>query len=255
MPRAVRVRLLIAVPMLVLAVLVALAPAAATPSQKVLRSTAPIEAIAMDGSRLAYVAEGAHGCVRISVWNVATNRQVPAAARRECNAYQKVRALAVGRDRTAWIFESCGNSECDDVLYTSSSAAKPNRRLAQASRVGESCSAGDCPEGTPIEGLVASGDLLAVSRWSADASRAVLPGAGLDVLTGGGLKRVVVGTQGIVSWAADSGRIAVLRPLGTISGHPGVTPYEGSTVGVYSRGGRLLRTVARMIGEGDRAPW
>ena len=231
--------LLVAVP-LVLALAV---PAAAgkTPPPRVKPTENPIDTFAMDGPRLAYAVNDENGCDRIYIWNVLTGRRVRVSARNACDGWMHIRALAVDRDHAAWILIGCGNSECNDVLYSSSLSKPHERKLAEGYRRGENCSVGDCPEGTWIDGLVGSGSVLAVSRWSADPNGAFLSG-GLDVLGTRGLRRVVSGPQGIIAWAADSGRLAVLRPLGRIP-RPPVPVYEGSTVGIYSAAGRLLRTI------------
>ena len=232
-------RLVVIIPLLLL--LVALAPAARVPARTVKHSATPIEASAMAGPRLAYAASDGRSCARIWIWNVRTGKQTRGSA---CLAqYNLLRALAVDDHRTAWVLTTCGNSECNDDLYTASSPANRNRRLIDAHRVGVTCaSSSGCRDGDWVEGLVGSGNLLAVSRWSEGADGAITD-AGLDVLGANGLQRVVAGPQGIVAWTADAGRIAVLRPAGPIDGHPGLNRYDGSSVGIYSAAGRLLRTI------------
>jgi hypothetical protein len=217
-------------------------PAAAGqgPIEKMKRTQNPIETFAMDGPRLAYAVEDANGCDRVYVWNVLTGHRARASKGESCD-YARVVALAVSRGRTAWIEVSCGNSECDYALYSSSFPKLSERRLAVAIRMGDDCSAGGCLMGDWIDGLVGSGKVLAVSRWSVDPNGTFLKG-GLYRLGTAGLKRVVAGQNGIIAWAADAGRIAVLRPLGKSARFPAVA-YQGSTVGIYSAAGRLLRSV------------
>jgi hypothetical protein len=93
-----------------------------------------------------------------------------------------------------------------------------------------------------MAGLVGSGDVTAISRWQEDENGTVVS-AGLDVVVGRSLRRVVSGQHGLIASSVDSGRIAVLSPLEGIACDPGLGRYEGSVVRVYAVSGRLLRTI------------
>ena len=197
----------------------------------------------MDGARLVYAGSALHACEQTFVWNVMTGKQTRGSApsSRWCG-YGALEGLAVNRARIAWKLTSCGNCECTDVLLSSTSAASRARTVATADRLAGDCDYPDRTKGGWIEGIVGSGSVMAVSRWLQD-TNGTITGAGLDVFEAGGFRRIVTGPQGIVAWAVDAGRIAVLRPVAPLDRSGGLYRYEGSSIGVYSSSGRLLRTI------------
>lgn len=221
---------------LLLAVGVTAGDAGNGPPPRTIGTQFGVSLIAMDGPRVAYAggAIGTH-CPRIFVWNVWSRQQRAVSHLRTCY----VAELAVAGRRVAWIVRRAGNTEWNDKLYVSSTARE--RLLASTARYAYECSDDPrCMSGTWIHGLVGSGNLLAVSRWTTDTRSGVqrVSRGGLDVIGAHRLQRVVAGRDGIVAAPADSGRVAVLRPSGTI--HE-LGNYEPEGVAVYSSTGKLLK--------------
>ena len=213
--------------------------AARTPVERSARTASPIENLAMDGPLVAYSTAGRG--LSVLTWNVLTGRKTLMSGP-QTRDFLGISGLAVAGGRVAWISSTGGNWEHLDTLFTSSAAAPKERVRARARRY-----VNDDPPKTPwlegawLQGIVGSGDLLALSGWSTGAGGATLPGGGLDLIAAGGLRRIVAGTDGIVAKSADSGRIAVLRPAGTIR-EPLL--YSGSSIGIYTARGTLLRELA-----------
>jgi hypothetical protein len=208
--------------------------AAATRSTNVKRTNGWIEALAMDGPRAAYDV-GAHGghsaCNRLFVWNVTTGSSARVSGKGTCDADSTstgagVRELAVAGTRVAWIVNLGGNTESDDYLYTASLPRPKERMLASAVRRGD---VDGILQGTWLGGLVGSDVLLAVNSWSTDSKDAV-SGASLRVIAPAGLTTIATGQAATLARSADLGRVAVLRPDGT--------------VGIYAASGALLRAVS-----------
>jgi hypothetical protein len=213
---------LVAIPLLLL--LVVSASAATTPMRRVINVKGGIEAIAMDGPRIAFEEHATRStCDRIFLFNVLTGRSRRV---RGCRPDFGSRELAVAGGRVAWIVTSCGNSECNDDLATASLPLLRARSLAHAHSEGDV--GADQLEGSFIGSLIGSGNLLAVNRFTTNVSGAIAKSA-LDVIGAKGLRRIVAGPETIFAQEADSGRIAVLRRDGS--------------VGIYNASGRLLLEV------------
>jgi hypothetical protein len=200
-----------------------------------------VQALAMDGPRLAYGVAPANpgGCNRVSVWNVATGSVVRVSGAQTCREESTSTGsgfaeLAVAGNRVAWIFNLGGNSESVDHLYVSSTSRPRERRVANAFRSGDV----DCElAGAWLGGLVGDGSLLDVNRWTTIARPQGDEQQCVDRINAGSLRRVTStgtamvasGTDTIVAADADAGRVAVLR--------------GDSTVALYSQRGRQLRAV------------
>jgi hypothetical protein len=228
--------LLLALPLLV--ALIVPAAAGKTPAPRML-VTPPIWVMAMDGPRVAYNTQGDTN--KILVWNVLTGTRtlVSGAGTRATHVGSlAIFGLAIAGKRVAWITVDAGNLEYDETLYTSSLPAPKERKLAQAVRFANEDPKGRDLQGAWIHGLVGSGDLLAVSRWSTGADGSTLPGGGLYLVTGSGLRQIVAGSNGIVAEDSDAGRIAVLRSSGVIRES---FIYKPSEVAIYGATGKLLK--------------
>jgi hypothetical protein len=200
----------------------------------------PIAALAIDGSRIAYDASVRYVTKRgatnkVLVWNVRTGKTVKVSGRKTAAADSTstgagVFQLAIAGSRVAWLMNEGGNLEGDDYLFTSSTTKPKEHQVASVMRTGDACpgrSQGRCA-GRWLGGLVGSGSLLAVNRWTTDATGAVTTGE-LDVLSGDKLKKVATGADTVQAVVADGGRVAVLRSDGS--------------VGLYSAAGKPLLTV------------
>jgi hypothetical protein len=223
---------------LALVAVTALATSAAarrTPLPKPKAKTAPgrIEALAMDGSRIAYDVAAGYGtrtrCNAVYVWNVARNATTRVSGRETCSADATstgagVRELALAGGRAAWIVNKGGNSESDDYLYAST-VARPHERIVASAR--RSGSVDGVLAGNWLGGLVGSGSFLAVDHWSTDASGAVATVQLQRV--GTRLVDLAEGPETMLARSTDGRQIAVLR--------------TDTTIGLYSARGELLRSL------------
>jgi hypothetical protein len=208
-----------------------------TTAAKVRAVQGRVEALALDGSRIAYDV-GSTGRVnnKVLVWNVRTGKTARVSGTHTARADSSstgagVFDLAIAGSRVAWMVNLGGNTEGDDYLYSSSVAKPKERQLASDIRYGDNCpgrSQALCA-GQWLGGLVGSGNLIALNRWTTDNNGSVTQ-AELDVLSGTQLKQIAAGTDTVQAASTDGGRVAVLRLDGT--------------VGLYSSTGNLLRTVS-----------
>jgi hypothetical protein len=215
-------------------VLVISAASATVPARKLHHVVRPIAALAMDGPRVAYVTDDD----AVRVWNVQTG--ATAGLRPGSGHYMEhpfIPEVAIAGTRVAWItLGISGNSqETWARLYTSSltSGARP---VASAFRTdGYSDGGVQLWDGNWLTGLVGSGKVLAVSRWTtkpnADFSGNEISNARMSVIpaTRKPLRMIASGEQSIVSASSDASRMAVLRP--------------DDSVGIYSATGVLLRQI------------
>jgi len=188
-----------------------------------------IDALAMDGSNVAYSAENAAYCRNVVVWNVLTGSAVLVSGPKSgtCGddepSGQQVSELAIAGAQVAWIRTIEGNTEADDTLFAASLPKPREHSLAAARRLGE-----PPVKGGWIGGLVGSGNLVAANVWTTDATGTPIAGS-LRTITASASKTVATGTGSVLAESADLGRIAVLRSDGTVA--------------LYSAAGGLLRTV------------
>jgi hypothetical protein len=215
-------------------VLVAIDGAAAAkphhPLQK--RTAGEIEALAMDGSRIAYDVAGQYGsgarCNEVYVWNPARGT-TRVSGRQTCGADNSstgagVRELALAGGRVAWIVNQGGNSESGDHLYVSSVARPHERVVASAIRTG---SVDGILAGNWLGGLVGARSFLGLDHWATDSGGAV-NSARLQRI-GARLGDLAEGAGTMLAQSTDGRLIAVLRSDGT--------------VGLYSTRGAFLRSV------------
>jgi hypothetical protein len=208
------------------------ASATSRPTRKLMHASGPITTLAIDGPRVVYSTDG-NG---VYVWNVRSGAS--SRLRRPSKSdFPLIQEVAIAGQRVAWVTRLVsGNSEeTFEHLHTASLTGKGGRELGKAYRIHEFA-----PNGLPqlwrgdwIIGLVGSGNVLAVSRWTetplADWSGTTITNARLSLIGGKGLPPIATGQQAIVSRAVDAGRIAVQRADGS--------------VGLYSSRGALLRTI------------
>ena len=231
-----RLTITIAAPLLL--VLVVAASATNPPTHTLKHVNRPIAAVAMDGSRIAYVTDG----TAVQVWNVQSGRTVR--LRDGSGQYVEhpmIPEVAIAGTRVAWItLDVTGNSqETWARLYTKSltTGTRLAQRVTAAYRSDGYDERADAElwKGDWLTGLVGSGDLLAVSRWttkpSADFSDVTVSNARLSLIDPRRplLRVIAAGEQAIVSASADGSRIAVLR--------------RDDSVGIYSSSGTLLKQI------------
>lgn len=200
-----------------------------------------VAALAMEGNRIAYDASSRlstkpNAANKVLVWNVRTGKTVKVSGKKTAAADSSstgsgVFQLAIAGSRVAWLMNEGGNLEGDDYLFTSSLTHPKEHQVASEIRSGDACagrSQGRCA-GQWLGGLVGSGSLLAVNRWTTDGNGAVTAGE-LDALGGSKLEKVATGTGTVEAAVADGGRVAVLLRA-------------DRTVALYSAVGKLLLTV------------
>jgi hypothetical protein len=218
---------------LAVVMLVATHGAVAAKPRPLQKRTGQIEALAMDGSRIAYDVAGQYGsgarCNEVYVWNPARGGTTRVSGRQTCGADNSstgagVRELALAGGRVGWIVNQGGNSESGDYLYVSSVARPHERVLASAFRTGN---VDGILTGNWLGGLVGAGSFLGLDHWATDSGGAVKT-ARLQRI-GTRLGDLAQGTETMLAKSTDGRLVAVLRDDGTI--------------GLYSTRGALLRTV------------
>jgi hypothetical protein len=219
---------------LLVAALLLPAGAGAHQAAKGVTTYGEIESLAMDGPLVAYDVGARDNinqrCNKLFAWNVRTGARKKISGKHTCDADSTstgsgVAELAVAGKRIAWIVNQGGNTESYDDLYVSSWGHPRERRLAHAYRQGDVDSA---LAGTWIGGLVGSGSVLDVNRWTTDINGNVTKGKLQRI--GRGLRTVAAGTDTVHAVATDAGRIAVLR--------------SNLDIAVYSRSGSVISTVS-----------
>jgi hypothetical protein len=204
------------------------------PKIKTLTTPGRIEALAMDGSRIAYDVAGSYGsktrCNAVYVWNAARNNAVTrVSSRPTCGADNTstgagVRELALAGGRAAWIVNQGGNSESSDSLYVSDVSHRGERLIASAFRSGD---VSGILTGNWLGGLVGAGTFLALDHWATDSSGNVTTAKLRRIRTR--LADLAEGAGTMTARSTDGRQVAVLR--------------SDETVGLYSTRGALLRTV------------
>ena len=204
------------------------------PKIKTLRTPGRIEALAMDGSRVAYDVAGSYGsrtrCNAVYVWNVARKNSItrvssrPTCAADNTSTGAGVRELALAGGRAAWIVNQGGNSESSDSLYVSDVSHRGERLIASAFRSGD---VSGILTGNWLGGLVGAGTFLALDHWATDSSGNVTSAKLRRIRTR--LADLAEGAGTMTARSTDGRQVAVLR--------------SDETVGLYSTHGKLLRTV------------
>lgn len=207
---------------------------------KIVHLHAPVEALAISGTRVAYDVAPDGGPNRLYVWDTRTGvtKKVSGGHTAAANSTvgPGVDRLAIAGNQVAWRILEGGNLEADDYVFTSSWLAPRERHVATSIRYGGECGAGGgstACAGTWFGGFVASGTTILVNKWTTDTTGAIT-GGGLYTLQGTKLKPFVVGGTAVEAVAADVHRIAVQQwQWGT----------PNPTINVYSSGGTLITTV------------
>jgi hypothetical protein len=225
---------------------VAQAGAAEQQAGKVKQTSRPISALAMDGSRVAYMASDR----RVAVWNVATGKTTVIKGtypRKGSGFGSGAGEVAIAGKRVALItrFVTGNSQQTQEHLYTATLGGRA-RQLGKSTNhftnPQDGQPDGGLSDGTWIAGAVGSGNALAVSTWSSLDS--VTSHERLSLVTPTGLHTIATGPGAIVATSASDGHIAVFRstvawPADNVSPAT-ATP----TLGIYSTSGSLLHEVA-----------
>ncbi len=183
-----------------------------------------IEALALDGNRIAYdVDPSSANRNKVLVWNIRTGKTMTVSGNKTRHADSSgtgagVFQLAIAGIRVAWLVNLGGNTEGDDYLYESSIVKPKERQIASVVRLGDNCPGRSQPNcaGQWLGGLVGSGGMLALNRWTTDDGGSVTEGA-LNLLVGTKTKQIATGADTVEAVSVDAGRVAVLRSDGTVA--------------------------------------
>jgi hypothetical protein len=222
--------LLVAVVPLLLALVV---PAAAgkTPPKRSLPTSGEVTGLGFGGSTVVYGVKP-YGITSqsVHVWDVLSGK-ISIVHRTGGGA-----SFAVATGRIAWIARGGSPSETDEYLVATPVPRLRLKQIAGAVR-GDDYDKG-IEAGNWISGLVGSGNVVAVSRWTSSADGSMSNGR-LSLVVNGTLRRIVSGPAAIVAESLDAGRIAVVRSMALWPSHYRLSGGDGS-VGVYSTSGKLL---------------
>ncbi len=207
-----------------LSLVAAAAGRTSVPPAKVKHVHGRLEALAVDGTRIAYdVGPESANRNKVVVWNVRTGKTTTVSGNRTRHADDSstgsgVFQLAIAGTRVAWLVNEGGNTEGDDYLFASSVVKPKERQIASVVRYGDSCPGRSEPScaGDWLGGLVGSGGMLAFNRWTTDGTGSATDGA-LNLLVGTKTKQIATGADTVEAVSADGGRVAVLRSDGTVA--------------------------------------
>jgi hypothetical protein len=219
-----------------LLLLLVLASAAANPTARRLKQVnRPIAVVALDGARLVYVTDDD----AVRVWNLSSGAttQLRTGAGHHVD-HPLIPEVAIAGTRVAWITLTVdGNSqETWARLYTRSLSGLTRPVASAFRRDGIYYGSVEIWDGSWLTGLVGSGSVLAVSRWTttpnADLSAMTTSKQRLSVIDPrrSVLRVIATGDTTVVSASADRSRVAVLR--------------ADDSVGIYSATGALLKQIA-----------
>jgi hypothetical protein len=188
----------------------------------------PVGPIALDGRYAAYSVvrdsmAGCHFAERVYRLDLTTRKSTLASGATTCAQEQTstgrgIDELAVAGKRTTWLVNEGGNTESDDLLFSSTASGR-DAVVARSTASGPDL---DTLAGSWIGGLVSDGSRVTYSTWTSSGAGALhrFPGPKALAQDGGGA---------VVDSSADAGRVAVLR--------------AGGSVSVYGIAGQLLATV------------
>jgi len=228
-------------------VLVSATSAAAIPKASREKLVAkPIQTLALDGSRVAYMRDDR----RVAVWNVSTGATTviqgtyPSNGRRFGYGGGEV---AIAGERVAVItrFVTGNSQQTQERLYTATLggvAHQLGKLTNHSTNPQDGEPDGGLSYGNWIAGVVGSGKTLAVSIWKSNDG--VPANERLSVVTPTGLHTIVTGPGAIVARAADGGHIAVFRSTSAWPAEDVDPATTAPTVGIYSTSGALLREIA-----------
>jgi hypothetical protein len=210
------------------------------------RTGKPVRALAMDGSRVAYMREDR----KVVVWNVSTGATtVVKGTYPNKGAKFGVGAgeVAIAGKRVALItrFMTGNSQQTQERLYTArlgGTAHQLGTLTNHYTNPQDGEPDGGLSSGSWIAGAVGSGKVLAVSSWKSNDS--VPNQERLSLVTPTGLHTIVTGEGAIVAASANGGHIAVFRSNEAWPADGVSSTTTAPTVDIYSSGGSLLGQVA-----------
>jgi hypothetical protein len=202
----------------------------------------PIAAFALDGNRVAYGIHPASSLDRVDVWDFSTGKTTTVSGiRTQEDGFSPqgigVYQVAIAGTRVAWLTSVGGKAGGHDYVFASS-ATKPKERLVDTEdHLGGTC-VGDFTKGCAgnwLGGVVGSGSLIALNRWTTDSQGTITTG-GLYALKGTRMSKFASGSDTVEAAVASGSRVAVLR--------------QDGSVGVYSSSGKSLLNLPLAGGKG-----
>ena len=219
--------------------LVANATGTAPSGTKVKQLHAPILALTLDGSRVAYF----RGCCfvthkgvinpldKVMVWNTRTGRTVDVSGKQTHRLELGGGSLQVAMNgsEVAWTTQRGSNSTTEDRLFVSSLAKPKEHLVAKDDRPGDCESPEPGCAGTWTGGLVSTRKRILFNQWTTD-NASSMHNASLLALNGKTPEDVADGLRTVLAVSADATSVAVLHGDGT--------------VGLYSPAGKSLLNVS-----------
>lgn len=187
----------------------------------------PVGPIALDGRQAAYVVvrdsmRGCHLAERVYVLDLRTRRSTAASGAKTCaqeptSTGRGIDVVAIAGKRTTWIVNEGGNTESDNLLFSSGSPGR-DTIVARTTASGPDL---DTLAGGWIGGLVSDGSRITYSTWTSAGAGALHRFPGPKVIAHDG--------AAVVDSSADAGRVALLHADGSVR--------------VFGISGQLLNTI------------
>lgn len=220
--------------------------AASTQRNTVKKTAKPISALAMDGSRVAFMREDR----KVVVWNVSTGATTIVKGtypNKGATFGAGAGEVAIAGKRVALItrFVTGNSQQAQERLYTASlggTAHQLGKLTNHYTNPQDGEPDGGLSSGSWIGGAVGSGKVLAVSTWKS--SDSVPSQQRLSLVTPTGLHSIVTGEGAIVAASANSGHIAVFNSTQAWPADEVSPTTTTPSVDIYSSGGSLLGRVA-----------
>lgn len=222
------------------------AGAAKPQAQKEKRTGKPVQALAMDGSRVAYMRTDR----KVAVWNLSTGATTVVKGtypNRGAKFGVGAGEVAIAGNRVALItrFLTGNSQQAQERLYTAKlggTAHQLGKLTNHYTNPQDGEPDGGLSSGSWIAGAVGSGKVLAVSSWKSNDS--VPSQERLSLVTPTGLHPIVTGAGAIVAAWADGDHIAVFNSTRAWPADEVSPTTLAPTVDIYSSAGSLLGQVA-----------
>lgn len=222
------------------------AGAAKPQAQKEKRTGKPVQALAMDGSRVAYMRTDR----KVAVWNLSTGATTVVKgtySNRGAKFGVGAGEVAIAGNRVALItrFLTGNSQQAQERLYTAKlggTAHQLGKLTNHYTNPQDGEPDGGLSSGSWIAGAVGSGKVLAVSSWKSNDS--VPSQERLSLVTPTGLHPIVTGAGAIVAAWADGDHIAVFNSTRAWPADEVSPTTLAPTVDIYSSAGSLLGQVA-----------
>jgi hypothetical protein len=216
--------------------------AGAASSNRLLRTTTSVDALAADGPVVAVGTAWARGaCERVVAWNVVRARVRPLGRPAPCPQTSTGRAItetAVAGPRIAWVNDGGGNQHESRLFVASLVAPGTAKLLASGTRDVDS------GEGTSVGNLQGDGTHIVFNTWSVDATGRVFDSKLWRIEGTRTRKLLVSASDELAVLAVAGGRILLQRGDGSLE----VRRADGSLLRAFPQTGEVL---AATLGPAD----